>query len=749
MMVSIKMIDQLQKHQSYLAKLLAKENVTIQHGNFKSAFFDVKNRVLGLPIWKDKGKDVYDLLVGHEVGHALYTPSWDPSTFRCPSVYVNVVEDVRIEKLIQSTYPGLVACFRRGYSVLFEDNFFGTKDKDIQSFGFADRLNVKAKLGPLVELKFSAEEQVILDLVNSAQTWEEVLHASEVLYKFCKEEANQNPPPEGEAGDSEEDRSEESGSEDGSPPSGNDQGKAESDSKNAPGEKADKSQEKGLGDSSSKADAGNGEESSTKSDADEQEKSGKDQGKQKKESSTVSAGKKGSRMEVEPSVFTAEHFEEQASKLVDLSREILQTEISKEHTRPDWAPHVIPFAEVFKNRDQSRGYASPSFQEARSRRRVDFAKFNAEAKKYVGTLTKEFELRKSAYRYSRAQTTRTGMLDLNKLHSYRTRDDIFLSVTSLADAKNHGMIMVIDFSGSMSGALGSMVQHTIQLCMFCKKIGIPFSVYSFTDSGASYLRKAKKVDPKDSQLDLGNLVLNELVSSRMTKVQLNRAYLDLYVYPTSRHSFPDSERMGGTPLVEMVTVAHHLVKDFIAENKVEKMITMFITDGEGGYPRLVKDATYSDHHISGPDKKNIHFNILGRKFTCALNSPECTAALVENLRKTTGSKVLGFYIPSSDTSASSQFDLAVKSAPQKVQAELKKKFADRYPKDRCISAPGLLGYDDYFVVAPAANQGYDSAFGDTTSRYKDVKELTSSFVQHTVSRKSQRVFLSEFAKAIA
>ena len=79
-----------------LAKLLAKENLTVEHGNYHTAWFDVKNRVLGLPIWKDRGKDVYDLLVGHEVGHALYTPleglhDSNEEIKGCPRSYINVV----------------------------------------------------------------------------------------------------------------------------------------------------------------------------------------------------------------------------------------------------------------------------------------------------------------------------------------------------------------------------------------------------------------------------------------------------------------------------------------------------------------------------------------------------------------------------------------------------------------------------------------------------------------------------------
>ena len=37
---------------SLLAKLLATENVTVEHGKYQTASFDVKNRVLRLPIGK-------------------------------------------------------------------------------------------------------------------------------------------------------------------------------------------------------------------------------------------------------------------------------------------------------------------------------------------------------------------------------------------------------------------------------------------------------------------------------------------------------------------------------------------------------------------------------------------------------------------------------------------------------------------------------------------------------------------------
>ena len=108
-------------HNSSLPKLLAKENISIRHGNYQTPWFDIKNRVLGLPLWKDMGKDVYDLFVGHEVGHALETPyeGWHDSPEKlvgCPRSYINVVEDARIERKVKSRYPGLVGPFSRAYA---------------------------------------------------------------------------------------------------------------------------------------------------------------------------------------------------------------------------------------------------------------------------------------------------------------------------------------------------------------------------------------------------------------------------------------------------------------------------------------------------------------------------------------------------------------------------------------------------------------------------------------------------------
>ena len=62
---------------SQLAKLLATEDLIVEHRQVETAQFNVQTRVLTLPQWEKASNFVYDMLVGHEVGHALFTPDQD------------------------------------------------------------------------------------------------------------------------------------------------------------------------------------------------------------------------------------------------------------------------------------------------------------------------------------------------------------------------------------------------------------------------------------------------------------------------------------------------------------------------------------------------------------------------------------------------------------------------------------------------------------------------------------------------
>ena len=81
-----------------LAKLLASENITVQHSNASTAYFDTDKRLLMLPLWKNMSKTLYHMLTLHEVGHALYTDpvAWKAAILDTPKIkdILNVLEDI-------------------------------------------------------------------------------------------------------------------------------------------------------------------------------------------------------------------------------------------------------------------------------------------------------------------------------------------------------------------------------------------------------------------------------------------------------------------------------------------------------------------------------------------------------------------------------------------------------------------------------------------------------------------------------
>ena len=174
---------------SQLAKLLATEDIIVENKNVETAQFNVADRVLTLPRWSFASDVVYDLLVGHEVGHALFTPDdeWY-LTSDIPQSIVNVVEDARIEKLMKRKYPGMSKTFYNGYGELNDEDFFELEDTDLNTLNLADRANLYFKGGSHMIIDFTAEEKDIVDVISKCETFDDVLKASELLFKYCQAE---------------------------------------------------------------------------------------------------------------------------------------------------------------------------------------------------------------------------------------------------------------------------------------------------------------------------------------------------------------------------------------------------------------------------------------------------------------------------------------------------------------------------------------------------------------------------------
>lgn len=201
-----------------LARLLAGENLEVQHvAQAATASFNMESRVLTLPVWVDMPHDLIDMLIGHEVGHALFTPpgieplftavervaaKFDPAEtgpwYGLAKDILNVIEDVRIERMIQSKYPGLIRNFRLAYDHLVREDFFGVGDRDPNTMNFLDRLNIHYKAESRLPVSFSAEEAPFVDLIDRAKTWKDVVAAAETLAEYLAKTLDQPKPQDSE-----------------------------------------------------------------------------------------------------------------------------------------------------------------------------------------------------------------------------------------------------------------------------------------------------------------------------------------------------------------------------------------------------------------------------------------------------------------------------------------------------------------------------------------------------------------------
>lgn len=552
---------------SQLAKLLATEDLVVEHKKVSTASFDVLNRILTLPMWERASSTVYDMLVGHEVGHALFTPSddWDKNI---PMQFVNVVEDARIEKLMKRKYLGIGKSFYRGYQELNEQDFFDISDDDVSKFNLADRANLYFKIGNFIDVRIEqGKESEIINLIANAETFADVLIAAEELYKYCKKE--------------QEDKEE-------SPTEQNPEGNTQSNE----GSQSSESQPQGQSEG--------GEQSAEQQSTDSEE--------QKTESS-------------EPEVKTAESLDDKLKELVnDNSHDTTYVEIPQVNLDTIIGKNSEVHSEIdsffaLQQQQIDTHYKENNWKpiDLYAKTDVDFRKFKVSAQKEVNYLVKEFECKKAADSYARSTTARTGVLDCTKLHSYKYNEDLFKKVTTLADGKNHGLVFVLDWSGSMGDVMLDTIKQLYNLIWFCKKVSIPFEVYAFTnewrrveydyengrylaaDHTSHYEKKNGLlcVDPTFSMMN----ILTSKVSGKDLEHQMLNIWRVVCSFARYSCGYTHPNRLGlsGTPLNEAFITLHQILPKFQKENKLQKVQCIVLTDGEANYlPHHVTVQRYAD-----------------------------------------------------------------------------------------------------------------------------------------------------------
>jgi hypothetical protein len=727
-------MENIQQSKSQLAKLLAVENITVQHqAGAKTAWFDVKNRVLCLPVWREMSNDLYDMLVVHEVGHALDTPAdgWldaikdiakrtNGSEAKIKG-FLNVIEDARIDKRQKRRFPGAKRNYIAGYKDLIERDFFGTAHRDVNAMAFIDRLNIYFKGGAMLGIKFSAEELPMLKAVENAETFAEVIELTEQIYGWSKAKKQE----EQEIGDMHNMSDEGDGDE----------------TENV--SKASKSQD----DTDDEAEMSESE--ADESEADDTDGSG--EGDAQNDDDADGAGD-GADMQDDDGDNVGDDTDDEPESLTEKAWDKKQEELVQDNDT-DYIYLSVPTFDKSKFVDDYKKVLAEQkyfIHDDRMKYYNDFVSFKSSENNTISYMVKEFEMRKSADEYQRTSVAKTGVIDTNKLHSYKFNDDIFRRMATVAAGKNHGFVMFLDWSGSMHANLKNTIKQVLSLVWFCKRIQVPFEVYAFrTAQDREYNELEHAASKNAGELYVQPFKLRNFLSSRMKLQELNDAMLNLWM--AGNHRVAGCDYLNSTPLNQAIMVAPDVINEFKARNKLQVVNTIFLTDGESdpvsGYakPDGIHNDTKNKKFIlqDKKTKKNYELALEYKHATYFGNvhRKKFTVTLLKMLKEQTGCNLIGFYIHGSNFRAAYNEFFGYSTTEQH-----KDEASKMWREDGFISVTSE-GYDEYYILNTKNLNIVTEKLQIDNTMTKG--KLAKEFMKFSTNKSVNRVLLQRFVKKIA
>ena len=696
------------------ARLLAAENLAVVHdASAETASFDLDSRVLTLPVWDTMSGHVYDMLVSHEVSHALHTPleGWKNeleaagANASLVQHYINVVEDVRIERMIQAKFPGLRPDYKAGRQWM-KQHIMGDVLADVAN-GKAhsiDHVNLFAK-GMLDATDLTADEMAMYDRCYACETFDEVV-------ALAKEFINELPEQEANGGDASDGNAQGEGQEGGEGAHGDEQAEGNAqgdDNANANGEGQDQS-ENAQANSEAKGDGSMESAADAKDDG-----SNADSNDQRSE----------------------------AAKKMDAAMKGLVNQSASDHQMRNLPVVGKRMSDFLITADEVINSHAGVTITANSTATRNYTNLQQEQKAMVNHMVNLFNQKRSATAHKRARRAKTGVLDTVKMTNYKWSEDIFRQIKVMPEGKNHGFFMLVDWSGSMSDKIIETVKQTIMLAEFCRRVNVPFRVAAFSSTGAEYLRNKERAEYVKGDLEpLYGTCLVEYLSSDLKKADFDKAATiffdgaigstyDRTSYRCSGHKF---DTLGSTPLDEGIMIASERMMQMRAAGKCEIMNLIVLTDGEASSNMFVSSdwgrnnsgATITDP-ISG-----LRFNTKNNWNTVR----QSTKMALDVLRARVGQvNIVGIYLASNKRDYTDFFH-GQRDLDGAAQWDPKQRL---YPVD-------LDGYEKYFIFVTNAKpvKGLDSV-NAADSKAK----VRNALIREGKDRKDRKTFLNQLFDMVA
>lgn len=707
---------------SLFARALATENIFVNFDTAApSASFDLDSRTLTIPDWK-ASDSLRDMIVAHEVAHALFTPP-DVHTEAVNKAKenklkikgfcscLNVIEDARIERMIKEKFPGCRRDFYEGYKEILDKDIFGINGVDVTQLSIIDKINLHFKVGilNLMTVPLSAQEQQIIDRVNRAKSYEDVVEIATDLYALAEDEAKQK-----------------------------------------------KKKNPGLGDDE---------------------------------------------MEVRTSMDDAmQKFDREGKEDPGRGQENFIDFPYASYLLPkaNSGEAIIPYKKILTEMDFVLEKIRKDHPDGTDTLNGDLymisqslEQFRKDTNGMVRELAMQFERRKAAEEIKKERMKNTGVINPDKLFQYKTHDDIFLRNLVKYEGKKHGMVMLIDWSGSMACCLDGVIRQVMIMTWFCRKIGVPYEVFLFTEDaplGSEGYEKMKerhdRIFPKKNMpngFDLSNVALRQVLSSQMNEEEQRRIENLLWTAAMMndreswgkinnsylvRRTIPAIMDLHGTPTNEALLVLHDFLPKYKAITGIDIVNFMLITDGDP--TGMTPNGKYYYRPVKGVRVQHAATGrtimVPGDKegYVASLNS-SIQYFLVDEIRKL-GATTVGFSIGGMgnlatdlvskfidrnswdrirEARSSGKNSMEIAALENKVTAA----YNAYYKRENFIpSNPDLTpGFDEYYIVRPVKPK----TDIDEIPTGATLVRIRNNFLKALTGRKHSRVFLSRFIDLIA
>ena len=738
-----------------LANLFAAEDLTVEHvAGLRTAEFNLKSRTVKLPIW-DCPPEVQDLLTAHEcAGHAIETPmeEWRAALEdqkKAFKSFLNITEDARIEKLVKRRFPGMRRTFNIGYRWMLDNDFFGKSiEARLPAMKLIDRLNVAAKVGSNLVIEFDGVEKVFWDRLMALETFDEANQLAIDLFEYQKSEDKPKKNDNTEQGDGE-GTDEEYGETDDEQYGDDDGGEEESSDEE---DDTDAIEEDGA--DTTDADDLPAQEDDT--DANEEDDAGAGDADEEDDDDAVETP--------DPVADTDDAFSDAMSNLVDDQARGTTSYVNVPEI--DLSKLIVGYKTSLELLEEDINAFDPDLFLHGA---TSHAIWRTNNNKAIAWMVKEFEMKKAADMQARTRSSKTGLIDPLKLHSYQYNDDIFARGEVVAEGKNHGLQMFVDWSGSMRNNLFGTIQQVLNLVNFCRRVNIPFNVYAFTDDPGMCAATGDTVMKQEFHTNIAQVIpgewkendfaidahfrLVELFSSDMGGNEIRRmSEMLLGISDVGNYMRLSRFSLHATPLNDAILAAVPVVEKFKSSKNVQIVNAVFLTDGDSNNGAIFSgnpDENTCNHtylHTS-----NAVLRDMKTRKTMPFERGEDTITFLKYFRETTGSNLMGFFIAEDRRNSFIRSYVTRKGyqyvVPTAETSIARTKFR-QLQREKMLIEVDFGGYTElYFLPGGKQLEAGNSDMQGVTSESSKA-QIRDAFMKSTKGLKEKRIMLTRFVEKI-